>query len=164
MEYETGLWPEEYPSSLFQPDAVLPAVYFETAGKTALQPENKLMFAVLKDAVGCFQRCVSAQRGPRREIFLDAEAWIEEEESDWPFSFANICETLNMDTQYIRQGLRRWKKAKLAERSREQKARTFRTPPPRVTTKRRGDDRLIDIVRAWSTAGRRAANCRSASL
>ena len=37
-----------------------------------------------------------------------------EEGSDWLFSFENICEVLGFDPQYVRQGLVRWKRKKLA--------------------------------------------------
>jgi hypothetical protein len=161
MENEMGLWPEEYPASLFQPDPALPPAYFESVGENAGQePERRLMLAVLKDAVDCFQKNVSAKDVRRRQIFLDAETWIEEE-SDWPFSFANICEALDMDPQYIRQGLRRWKKAKLAGRRSERKVRSRRRPAARPARQGRNGDRLIEILKAWSRAGLRTAGHRS---
>ena len=56
MTYETGLSVEEKVSSLFQPDTLLPAQYFETfRRKSHLEPEKRLMLAVLEDAVACFQ-------------------------------------------------------------------------------------------------------------
>ena len=122
MENEIELRPEEFPGALFQPDITLPALYLEQVKTARLEPEKRLMLAVLKDAVGCFQKNLSARRGRRRDAFIDAETWIEEE-SDWPFSFANICETLGMDPLHIREGLRRWKKAQLAQR------REFRRAP-----------------------------------
>jgi hypothetical protein len=115
MENEIELWPEEFPSALFQPDPTLTTLYLEQVKTAHLEPEKRLMLAVLKDAVGCFQQYLSARRGWRRDAFIDAETWIEEE-SDWPFSFANICETLGMDPRHIREGLRRWKKAQLVPR------------------------------------------------
>ena len=36
-----------------------------------------------------------------------------EKNSDWPFSFENICEVLGFDPAYLRQGLLRWKRKKL---------------------------------------------------
>jgi len=43
-------------ASLFQPDTVLPPQYLETVcRKTHVEAEQKLMLAVLEDAVTCFQ-------------------------------------------------------------------------------------------------------------
>jgi len=46
---------EEELASLFQPDTIVSAEYFEIYRRRAgLEPEKKLMFAVLLDAIGCF--------------------------------------------------------------------------------------------------------------
>jgi hypothetical protein len=49
-------------------------------------------------------------------MFQDAEEWILEKDTDWPFSFETICEVLGLNPDYVRQGLVRWKEAKLAGR------------------------------------------------
>lgn len=99
--------------ALIQPDILLPAQYFENfRTKTSLEPQKKLMLAVLEDAVRCFQDNVTAQSGKRKKLFDEAEEWILEENSDWLFSFENICEVLGFDPQYIRQGLLRSKEQK----------------------------------------------------
>jgi hypothetical protein len=104
---------EENLASLFQPDTLLSAQYFENfRRKTRLEPEKKLMLAVLEDAVRCFQDNVFAQNGKRKKLFDDVEEWILEENSDWIFSFENICEVLGFNPQYVRKGLLRWKENK----------------------------------------------------
>ena len=53
---------EEALAALFQPDTVAPAEYFEIyERKAALEPEQKLMSAVLEDAIGC-SKTLSVQR------------------------------------------------------------------------------------------------------
>ncbi len=121
MTYQTGLRVEEKVASLFQPDILLPAQY-----KANLEPEKELMLAVLEDAVRCFQKYLFAQHSKGKTMFQEAEQWIFEENSDWLFSFENTCELLGMDPCYVRQGLLRWKEAKMAERP---KARIYRLPP-----------------------------------
>jgi hypothetical protein len=79
--------------------------------------EERLMLAVLQDAVECFQEYVLAQYPGEKKLFQEAEDWILEKNTDWPFSFENICETLQLDPGYLRQGLLRWKEAKRKERS-----------------------------------------------
>ena len=127
MTYQTGLRIEEKVASLFQPDILLPAQYLDTFRRKAnLEPERELMLAVLEDTICCFQKYIFARDGKRRGLFRDAEAWIFEENSDWLFSFENICELWGFNPQYVRQGLARWKERKLAERH---KAKIYRLTP-----------------------------------
>ncbi|MEK7210101.1 MAG: hypothetical protein AAB070_01645, partial [Candidatus Binatota bacterium] len=110
MNYNTGLSVEEKVTSLFQPDTLLPAQYLETFRRKApLEPEKRLMLSVLEDAVACFQKHLFSRDPRGRALFRNAEEWIEEEGSDWLFSFENICEVLDLDPHYVRQGLLRWK-------------------------------------------------------
>ena len=80
--------------------------------KTIREGEERLMLAVLEDAIEYFQEYVLAQDKKGKELFQEAEEWILEKDSDWIFSFENICELLRLDPNYIRQGLLRWKEAK----------------------------------------------------
>ena len=68
-------------------------------------------------AVECFQEYVLAQYPWEKKLFQEAEDWILEKNTDSPFSFENICETLQLHPGYLRQGLLRWKEAKRKERS-----------------------------------------------
>ena len=127
MTYELGMRVEDRVASLFQPDILLPAQYLETVRRKAnLEPEKELMLAVLEDAIWCFQKYICARDSKRSGLSRDAEAWIFEENSDWLFSFDNICEVFGLNPQYVREGLARWKEKKVAER---RKAKIYRLPP-----------------------------------
>lgn len=127
MTYETGLSVEEKVASLFQLDTLLPAQYFETFRRKAyLEPEKRLMLAVLEDGIACFQKYIFARDGRGKAMFREAEEWILDGNSDWLFSFENICEVLGFNPQYVRQGLVRWKEAKVAGRP---KAKIYRLTP-----------------------------------
>ena len=127
MTHEAGLSVEEKVASLFQPDTLLPAQYLETFRRKAhWEPEKRLMLAVLEDAIACFQKYLLARDGRGRAMFREAEEWMLEEESDWLFSFENICEILGFSPQYLRQGLIRWKTAKLQA---QPKAKIYRLTP-----------------------------------
>jgi hypothetical protein len=118
MSYDTGLSMEERVTSLFQPDTLLPDQYLETfRRKLHLEPEKKLMLAVLEDAIACYQKYVFARDGKARILFQETEDWIRDENADWFFSFSNVCETLGFEPAYLRQGLLRWKEQKLAEQT-----------------------------------------------
>jgi hypothetical protein len=67
------------------------------------------MFAVLSDAIECFQKYLTAESRTSRKLFKEAEAWIDSKESNWPYSFEQICDVLNLDSGYLRVGLTRWR-------------------------------------------------------
>jgi hypothetical protein len=114
MSYEKGFTVEDRLASLFQPDTLMPAQYLDTyRRKTHLEPEKRLMLAVLEDAIACFQKYLLVRDGKGREMFRDAEEWILEEDSKWLFSFENVCEALGYNPAYLRGGLKRWKEAML---------------------------------------------------
>jgi hypothetical protein len=104
--------------------------------KQIREGEEGLMLAVLDNAIECFQKYVLAQREREKRLFQEAEEWILEKNSDWFFSFENICETLQLYPDYIRQGLLCWKEAKLKSHSvQAQDASRLKRPQPRVIAK-----------------------------
>ncbi len=124
MAYDASLGVEEKMGSLFQPDTLLPAQYFDTVRRKAnSEPEKKLMLAILEDAIDCFQKYIFARDGRGKGIFREAEDWILEENSDRLFSFETVCDALGFNPSYVRQGLLRWKEMKLAERSKSKNGR-----------------------------------------
>jgi len=105
---------EDRIASLFQPDTLLTEQYLEThRRKTHLEPEIRLMLAVLEDAVACFQKYVTAQRPKEKALFQEAEEWFLEKDSDSIYSFENICESLGLNPDYLRKGLVQWKKGQV---------------------------------------------------
>ena len=151
MSYETGLSMEERVTSLFQPDTLLPEQYLDTfRRKLHLEPEKKLMLAILEDAVACFQKYVFARDGKGKALFRETEEWVLEQQGDWLFSFANVCETLGFEPDYLRQGLLKWKQHQLAEPA---QAKVF-TLNPEPTKSRRP----VAIVQRPHRRIRRAAS------
>ena len=67
------------------------------------------MFAVLSDAVDCFQKYLGAKGRRCQNLFDEAEAWIKSQDSNSPYSFEHICEVLNINPAYLRIGLMRWR-------------------------------------------------------
>lgn len=101
---------EDRVQELFQPDTLLPSQYFDRIRRRAsFDGERRLMVAILEDAVDVYRKQASARDRKRRQLFEDAEGWIESPDRSWIFSFENICDVLGIDAGYLRQGLRRWK-------------------------------------------------------
>jgi hypothetical protein len=117
MGFDTGLTTGERFTSLFQPDTLIPNEYSETfKRRTHLQPEKRLMLALLEDGVACFQKYATARDGRGRRYFQETQEWILEPPSENLFSFVNVCETLGFDADYLRRGLMRWKATALESR------------------------------------------------
>src|ERR1700752_5060173 len=115
MSYETGLRMEERVPSLFQPDTLLREQYLDTfRRKQHLEPEKKLMLAILEDGIACFQKYLFARDGKGKTFFREAETWLLEK-SDAVFSFDSVCEILAFDPDYLRRGLAEWKQTALEE-------------------------------------------------
>ena len=114
---QTHLTLSEVTASLFPPDTLLSTQYFDHRRRNAfLEPEKKLMLAILEDAIQCFQANYSARCGKRKRLFDDARKWIFESCDEWVFGFENICSALEFCPDYIREGLLRWWQRELAKR------------------------------------------------
>ncbi len=94
--------------SLSEPDILASQQYYgqETSGR---QPERSLMFALLLDAVECFQKYALLDDEYATRLFRETKNWILDNDREWPFSFINICEAFEINPQYLRQGLLHWK-------------------------------------------------------
>ena len=100
-----------------EPDTLLPSQFFGALRRKAqLDGERRLMVAVLEDAVNCFQKQVHATDPKARQLFLDAKEWITSTDQSLFFSFVNVCETLDLDPNYVREGLLVWRDRQLRSR------------------------------------------------
>lgn len=98
---------EERLTELFTPDTLLPTQYFDRLRRRSDHTgERRLMIAVLEDAVEVYRKKAGARDRRGRQLFADAEAWIESDDRSWLYSFANICDILGIDASYLREGLR----------------------------------------------------------
>jgi hypothetical protein len=103
---------EDRYAGFLQPDAILPAQFFQSLrSKGQFDGERRLMIAVLEDAVNCFMKQIHATDPKARQLFLDAEEWITAEDRTWFFAFENVCETLDLNPDYVREGLFKWRAA-----------------------------------------------------
>jgi hypothetical protein len=93
-----------------EPETVLPSQFFDRFQIDAsLQPEKRLMLAVLEDAVGTFQKYATAPGRRARRLFAEAEEWFNSDDGTWPFAFVNVCQAIGLEPLYLRGGLHRWR-------------------------------------------------------
>jgi hypothetical protein len=64
--------------------------------------EERLMLAILKDAVDCIERYRSGRRAGSRPAYQAALAWIQTHDHTWLFSFDNICVGLDLNSDRLR--------------------------------------------------------------
>jgi hypothetical protein len=131
-----GAVSEERTATPLEPDTLVPAQYFDRVGSdVAFQPEKRLMLAVLEEAIATFQRHVVAENRRSQRLVEEVECWASGTETDWPFSFENVCAALNLEPEYLRTGMERWKASELL-RIRQGKPTLYRFPFRRVNGRR----------------------------
>lgn len=84
--------------------------------------EARLMRAVLRDAIRCFQKYSASRRiseRGRRELQA-ARQWFAQDDEDHALSFVNICSMLGLDARVIRSALATWQ-SRQAKRRRNAK-------------------------------------------
>jgi hypothetical protein len=93
-------------SAAFGPDVILPEQFYDrSVGMEEVSGERALMLAVLEDGIRCFQEHLRSPRVRPRLLARQAEKWIRSSDWDWPFSFNNICESLALDPDSLRERL-----------------------------------------------------------
>lgn len=152
MAYETGLNMEERVTSLFQPDTLLPDQFLDTyRRKLHLEPEKKLMLALLEDAVACYQKYLFAKDIKGKALFEEASEWIQHETGESIFAFESVCEGLGLNPKYVRRGLETWKENSLAQRA---QAKVYHLEPRPRKHKRAAALRRRPRARLRRAAGR----------
>jgi hypothetical protein len=102
-------------TSLFQSDTGLPTQFFDDRrATTLLEPEKRLMLAILEDAIDCFRDNCSAKQGKKKRLFDNAKGWLFGSD-DWVFGFQNICSVLGLNPEYVLKGLVRWQTKQLSQ-------------------------------------------------
>jgi hypothetical protein len=113
---------------LFQPD---PLIVEHGGGRRdgGLSSEKRLMIAVLRNALECYQQHLLSTDHLGRELFREAAAWIQSTSRDGLFSFEGIAEQLDLDPGYLRHQLMRWRDRRLAQASDAPAAAAPPAPP-----------------------------------
>jgi hypothetical protein len=92
--------------------ATVPSQEFtgSTSHESCKTPENRLMLAVLQDALVTFHRGLNTVACEELESFREVDRWFRSRDYDSPFSFESICCTLRIDPGYVRSGLNKVKR------------------------------------------------------
>lgn len=98
------------------PDVLMSDLFSDRKRGAASSSEKRLMLAVLRNALECYQKHLLSTDRMGRELFAEAAAWIESTNGSGLFSFESISEALELEPQYVRRRLAIWRQSQIAER------------------------------------------------
>jgi hypothetical protein len=89
---------------------MLPVQYLPKAGERQIEPQKRLMLAVLQtvidDCKGSQTRQAAGLPPPvDGNAYRDARAYLDSTDRDWPFTFENLCDALGLDAVAFRRSL-----------------------------------------------------------
>ncbi len=94
---------------------ILPSQYFDTmGGSSGLSGEQRLMAALLADAINVFRKGVFSRSVRTRLLYIDAERWMTRRGSSrHGVTFETACDALGIDGALVRRKMIEWKHAVL---------------------------------------------------
>ena len=105
---ESICWPEFLSPDQFFSDRLL-------VGNTA--EELALQWAVFMDGLQQYWTLAENEVGRNSEEFIQEEAWVLVDDEEWPFSFAQLCDTFGLQAPSVRAALSAWKNAQVSATS-----------------------------------------------
>ena len=86
------------------PDVLLPSQFFELVGSQTFSSEQRLMLAVLADAINVLGSADSSNLR-KRDSFNEASSWVFSNGITSPLSFDHVCNALGVDAESLRRRL-----------------------------------------------------------
>src|SRR5271154_7528458 len=86
-------------------DVILPSQFFGAMGGASLCSEQRLMLAVLVDAINILQGWNRVGSARKRRAFAEAGQWVTTRGRDYPFSFDSVCDALGIEPEMLRERL-----------------------------------------------------------
>lgn len=94
---------EKAPAQAFDFETLLPTQYADRH-RPSLSPEQRLMAAVLEDALAIRRRGPRATGRRARPLYAEVRRWFASDDVTWPFSFVNVCQGLGLEPTVVRSG------------------------------------------------------------
>ncbi len=92
----------EAPDALTVTDVILPSQFFGAMGGGGLCSEQRLMLAVLVDAINILQGWNRLGSVRKRRAFAEAAQWVVTMGTSYPFSFDSVCDALGIEPIMLR--------------------------------------------------------------
>lgn len=89
---------------------ILPSQYYDQSGGHRLSGEQRLMLALLADALNVYQQGVLSRSTRKRLLYIDAERWIMSSPPNrHAFAFETVCDCLGIEPTVLRRRMLAWK-------------------------------------------------------
>jgi len=91
-------------------DLILPCQYCDVSSGYGLSGEQRLMLALLADALNVYQKGALSRLTRLRRLYVDAERWILADRPEGnAFSFTTVCDALGINPALLRRRIIDWK-------------------------------------------------------
>jgi hypothetical protein len=91
-------------------DMILPCQYCDVSNGYGLSGEQRLMLALLADALNVYQKGALSRLTRPRRLYVDAERWINADRPEGnAFSFTTVCDALGINPELLRRRIVDWK-------------------------------------------------------
>ena len=84
------------------PDVILRSQFFEMVGTRSLSSEQRLMLAVLADAINVVQEFGGSSSLRKRNSYSEAWNWFFTKGVSCPLSYVSVCDALGIDAEGLR--------------------------------------------------------------
>src|SRR5215471_9705910 len=102
MQNQSVLRADDFLSEM---DIILPSQYFGAMGSVGLSGEQRLMLAVLADAINVLRSWRYVGNVRKRRTFAEAAQWVITRGTRHVFSFDGVCDALEIDSAQVRSRL-----------------------------------------------------------
>src|SRR5215469_17635701 len=93
-------------------DLILPCQYCDISSGYGLSGEQRLMLALLTDALNVYQKGALSRLTRLRRLYIDAERWMLADRADCnALSFTTVCDALGINPELLRRRIIDWKHA-----------------------------------------------------
>ena len=91
---------------ILTPDATLPTQFADIWHQSrAITPERALALAVVWEAVLDLGKYRFAPRRRQQRLYWEAYDWVTSDNRSWPYSFVNLCDTIDLTPEPVRKQL-----------------------------------------------------------
>jgi len=95
--------PVAIPEELIASEPALPVQFHDIWHRTRYTtPERSLVLSVVWQTLIDLQKYRFASRRRQQRLYMEAYRWVESEDRQWAYSFCNIAEMLNVDSDRLR--------------------------------------------------------------
>ncbi len=130
-------------------DVILPCQYCDVSGGYSLSGEQRLMLALLADALNVYQKGAVSRLTRMRRLYVDAERWILSERDDGDaLSFNTVCDALGINPALLRRRIVDWKHTVSRQRGGDSSSRMRLqiTPHQRYSHHRQGHSKIASAA------------------